>query len=343
MEIWNEPVRGAYPDARLFGMSGLEIMRRALTGLNPIPPICHLTGMRFESVEENEVVVVMPATDWFLSSQEHISMGALTMLADGALASAIQAQLPEATPYTTAELSMTLLAPCPAGGMLRAIGTSLFDGRPLAMSQVWVEDGNGRRVAHGTSSCFVLPQIEGLDPKPDVPAAEHPAYDSPDPFERPAAGAIVEWDVWRALSGEEILRKQIAGELPQPPIHYLTGMTLSDATNGRVAFTMPSNPWLSSPLGTVEGGATAMLAHAALATAVTSTLSAGEAYRPVDVKVNFLRPLYPDGRDVVATGTVTHRGKTLAVASADVVSADGKVIAMATGSTMITQDRPLAD
>jgi uncharacterized protein (TIGR00369 family) len=106
---------------------------------------------------------------------------------------------------------------------------------------------------------------------------------------------------------------------------------------------MPSNPWLSSPLGTVEGGATAMLAHAALATAVTSTLSAGEAYRPVDVKVNFLRPLYPDGRDVVATGTVTHRGKTLAVASADVVSADGKVIAMATGSTMITQDRPLAD
>lgn len=338
-EIWQEPVRGAYPDKRLFGMSGLDLMRRALDGLSPIPPICHLTGMRFDSVEENEIVVSMPASDWFLSSQEHISMGALTMLADAALACAIQSQLPEATPYTTSELSMTLIAPCPAGGTLRAIGTPLFDGRPLAMSQCWVEDGKGRRVAHGTSSCFVLPQQKDLDPNPDVPATDHPLYDTPDPFERPASGSIVEWEIWRTLSGEDILKRQIAGELPQPPIHYLTGMSLTEATNGSVTFVMPAHAWLSSPLATVEGGAIAMLAHAALATAVTSTLAPGEAYRPVDVKVNFLRPLYPDGRDAVATGVVTHRGKTLAVAMADVVAADGKKIATATGSTMILQER----
>ena len=82
-----------------------------------------------------------------------------------------------------------------------------------------------------------------------------------------------------------------------------------------------------------------VLAHAALATAVTSTLEAGEAYRPVDVKVNFLRPVFADGLDLNATGVVTHRGKTLAVATADVVGPGGKKVATATGSTMIRSDR----
>ena len=342
-EIWKEQVRGEYPDPRLFGLSGLAILQRGLRGLNPIPPITHLTGMKFEEVNEHVAIFSMPATDWFLSSQDHISVGAITMLADAALGSAVQIGLPPATPYTTAELSMTFLAPCAAGGNLRAIGTPLHDGRPLALSEVWVEDGQGRRVAHGTSSCYVLPALIGLEAVTDLPIAEEKHYPTPDPYMREVQGEIIEWDLWRRMSGEEILQRQIAGELPPPPIHYLTGMTLDKAARGSVTFTMPAHEWLTSPLRTIQGGATAMLAHAALATAVTSTLEAGEAYRPVDVKVNFLRPLLADGRDVVAEGIVTHRGKTLAVASADVVNGDGKKIAIATGSTMITQERAAAD
>ena len=84
-----------------------------------------------------------------------------------------------------------------------------------------------------------------------------------------------------------------------------------------------------------------MLAHAAFATAVTSTLEAGSAYRPVDVKVNFLRPaLAAEGAEFVAHGTVTHRGRTLAVATGDELSPDGKTIATATGSTIILPERP---
>ncbi|MGZ4241212.1 MAG: PaaI family thioesterase [Actinomycetota bacterium] len=341
-EIWKEPVRGGYPDLRLFGLPGIELLRRNLERLNPIPPIAHLTGLWIDSVSEREVVFSMPAADWFLSSQEHISVGALTMLADAALGSAVQIRLPPATPYTTAELSMTFFAPCPPDGRLRAIGRPIRDGRPLCLSEVWVEDGRGNPVAHGTSSCFVLPAVEGLDPT-GVPPAEHPTYDTPDPCEREAPGSIIEWDEWRKLSGEEILQRQIAGELPQPPIHYLTGMTLQKAARGAVSFSMPAHEWLSNPMHVVEGGATAMFAHAALATAVTSTLEAGEAYTPVDVKVNFLRPLPTDGREVVAEGVVTHRGRTLAVASAEVIGADGKKIALATGSTRILGERASAD
>jgi uncharacterized protein (TIGR00369 family) len=205
---------------------------------------------------------------------------------------------------------------------------------------VWVEDGNGRRVAHGTSTCLVLPTIEGIEPPATLPVATSVTYPTPDPYERQAQGAAIPWEEWREMRGLDILLRQLKGELPQPPIHYLTGMTLRDASEGMVTFTLPASEWLTSPLRTVQGGAVAMLAHAALTTAVASTLEAGSAYRPVDVKVNFLRPVFPDGKELEARGTVTHRGKTLGVASAEVFGSDGRKVAIATGSTMILPERP---
>jgi len=106
--------------------------------------------------------------------------------------------------------------------------------------------------------------------------------------------------------------------------------------NGRKAATpLPALRWLTSGARTILGGVVAMLAHAALVSAVTSTLDAGTLPVPMDVKVNFLGPALPDDTDLVATGVVTHRGRTLAVANAEVVAATGKKVAVATGSTMI--------
>ncbi|MGH2728443.1 MAG: PaaI family thioesterase, partial [Actinomycetota bacterium] len=58
------------------------------------------------------------------------------------------------------------------------------------------------------------------------------------------------------------------------------------------------------------------------------------------VKVNFLRPALPDGTELVAHGSVLHRGRTLAVGLADVVNAEGRKVATATGSTIILPERP---
>lgn len=338
---WQEPVRGGYPDPRTFGLSGLDALRGAIESRGSAPPISRLTGMIIREVDEGYAVFEMPASDWFLSSQNQISAGALMMLADGSFGCAVFTALPPATPYTTSELSMSFLKPCAAEGTIRAVGRLLHIGDPLALSDVWVEDARGERVAHGTSTLMVLPTVEGIEKvsREDFPIREQPAYDTPDPFQRPAVGETIPWDEWRTMPGVEILRRQIKGELPQPPIHYLTGMTLREVDGGSARFTMPASEWLTSPLRTVQGGAVAMLAHAALATAVTTTLEAGSAYRPVDVKVNFLRPVFADGKDLEARGTVTHRGRTLAVAVADVIGTDGKKVATATGSTMILPER----
>ncbi len=339
LEVWREPVRGGYPDVDVFELPGREQLERFFTGDSPRAPITHLTGLMIEELSEDRVVFAIPASDWFLSSQEHVSAGALTMLADAAFGCAVMLGMPGSTPFSTSELSMTFLKPCRAKGVIRAIGTPISDGRPLAIAQTWIEDDAGERVAFGTSTCFVQPPVKEIKLPQLPPVAEHAADGSPDPFERAASGQAIAWERWRSMSGHEILARQIAGDLPQPPIHYLTGMTLREAGPGRVTFTMPAHRWLTSALRTVQGGAIAMLAHAALATAATATLEAGEAYRPVDVKVNFLRPVFADGLDLVATGVVTHRGRTLAVATADVVGPGGKKVATATGSTMITPNR----
>jgi acyl-coenzyme A thioesterase PaaI-like protein len=45
----------------------------------------------------------------------------------------------------------------------------------------------------------------------------------------------------------------------------------------------------------------------------------------------------PDGRDLVARGQVVHGGRSYAVANAEVTNADGKRVALATGSSAYRQ------
>jgi uncharacterized protein (TIGR00369 family) len=68
-------------------------------------------------------------------------------------------------------------------------------------------------------------------------------------------------------------------------------------------------------------------------------MPAGTAIAPVDLKVNYLRPLAADGRLAHARGRVVHSGRRIAVAGAEVFDADGKAIAVATGSAMVLPGR----
>jgi uncharacterized protein (TIGR00369 family) len=126
-----------------------------------------------------------------------------------------------------------------------------------------------------------------------------------------------------------------------PPIHYLTGLAIRSASADAVEFTLPATEWLCAPLrGRVQGGAVALLAETALSAAIQARLPAATALAPIDLKVNYLRPLAADGREAVGRGVVQHAGRRIAVASAEVFDADGKPIAIATGSAMVLAGRP---
>ncbi|MGH7895066.1 MAG: PaaI family thioesterase [Candidatus Binatia bacterium] len=191
-------------------------------------------------------------------------------------------------------------------------------------------------VAHGSSLCFVFPpQSPPQSSNPSPAPTREPQYATPDPYLRPVIGEFVPQNVWDRLGGLEILTAILAGELPTPPSRYLTGLRLVDAASGQATFALPATEWLCPPTAKVEGGVIGMLADAALGAAIMTITPARTAMASVDLKVNFLRPGIADGRELLARGKVAHAGRTIAVAHSEVVNADGKQVALATGSAVL--------
>src|SRR5438128_1475392 len=106
---------------------------------------------------------------------------------------------------------------------------------------------------------------------------------------RPPAGEVLSQDVWDRLTGLEILRGLMSGELPAPPFAHFTGGRWTGAEEGTAEFTMPMTEWMNSPALRVYGGTIALLADIALVGAVQTTVPARTAFSPLDLKVHFVR------------------------------------------------------
>ena len=92
---------------------------------------------------------------------------------------------------------------------------------------------------------------------------------------------------------------------------------------------------MSSPAGTVYGGVLAFIADAVLTGSFSTTLSTDEVAATLDLKVQFLRPVWPDGRELRASAEVVHRGRSFAVSQGEIVNADGKKVVLMTSSATI--------
>jgi uncharacterized protein (TIGR00369 family) len=342
LDPWQEPVRGGYLGPDMLLLPGFEQLRQLVDDERPQPPISRLTGMELTEVDEGRATFELPLTDWLLSSQGAIPIGPLLMPADAAMACAIQTVLPARSPITTWELSLQLLAPARPGSRLSVRGRLIMARARIGLAQASLTDEHETLIAHGTTLCLMQPvSDQQMSLAPALPDDPDPPDGSPDPWQRPAIGEVLGQEVWEQLPGLEVLRAQIAGELPAPPLHHLLGVSLRDASVGSARFEMPASEWLCAPArGRVQGGAVALLAEAALSSAIQTTLQAGSALAPIDVKINYLRPLAADGRLAVAAGEVVHAGRSLAVANATVLDAGGRKVAVATGSAMLLADRP---
>jgi uncharacterized protein (TIGR00369 family) len=343
LEIWREPVRGGYPEPWMLALPGLDRLERWRRDTVARPPLFHLTGSRPTGFGDGTAEARMPATGWLANDAGLIGGGALAILADIAFGLAVETQVPPATPYTTAELSLTFLRPARPGGMLSAHGQAIHVGRTVGLSEVFVFDSRGDTlIAHGTSRLSILPPVDGLpQPPAEWPEDPQPQYDSPDPYLRePPHGTVIDQEVWSSLSGREILDRHLAGDLPAPGIHHLTGITPTEVGDGAATVRMPASEWLNSPAGRLQGGAIVMLADQAMLTAVLTTAPAGTAIAGLDLKANFLRPVFGDGADLVASAEVVHRGRTLAISRTRVDNAEGKTVMLATGTAMYLPGRP---
>jgi uncharacterized protein (TIGR00369 family) len=235
---------------------------------------------------------------------------------------------------------MSFLRPAsPSSGVLTAHARKVDAGRTLGLAEARVTDARGRLLAHGTSRYVFIE----LDPPPaPLSVSERyvaPTYDTPDPYERPVEGELIPLEVWRTTSGLDVLRAAAAGELPRAPFANLFGCFLSEIEEGSVVSNIPASRWFASPARSIYGGVTAYFADTAITAAIQTTLPANTVSALVDLKVNYTRPAMPDGRLLRARATVVHRGQRMAVARADLINADNKVFAIATGSAMILEGR----
>jgi uncharacterized protein (TIGR00369 family) len=129
------------------------------------------------------------------------------------------------------------------------------------------------------------------------------------------------------LSGLEIFRAMIAGELPAPPIMETLDFLLVEADPGRVVFQGRPGFAHYNPMGSVHGGWFATLLDSALGCAVASVLPAGKAYTTAELKINIVRPLTDRVPLVRAESRIIHAGGRMATADARLTGADGKLYA----------------
>ncbi len=343
---WREPVRGGYPDPALFGLTGRDQLQAMLAGHAPQPPMSRLTGLRLCAVGKRTAAFQMPLSQWLDSSNGTVSIGPIAIPADAAVACAIQTALPAATPFSTSELSLRLLSPTRPGGTLTATGKLIALRQTIGLAEVAVTDEQGAVLAHGSSMCFLQTPLSPAPEPPALPAARQEGPEEqdgdPDPHLRPAAGQVLGEDVWRTQDGLEVLRKQLAGSLALAPIPPHR----ADGPEGRSG----SGPLLDALQRVVlrpcrrpcAGGFVDLLAEAALSGAITTRLPAGTSLAPVDLKVNYLRPLRADGRIAHASGQVVHLGRRTAVATAEVHDGDARPVALATGSALVLAGGPAA-
>ena len=313
----------------------MDRMRRTVRGSLGRPPIHHLTGLTPSESGFGTSTFTMPASPWLQSTVPGLMTGGvLAFLADGPLGTAIMTVLPPLAYMTTSDLSLSFLRPATVdSGALIARGSLIHGGRSVALSEVSIDDAQGHHLAHGTSRGFLLNAPAA--PPAGGDAVEPATYDTPDPYlRRPVAGAPIDLERWSRMTGLEALRGCIARE-HVPPIFHLTGLRPTEAADAECTFVMPATPWLCSPQPVLYGGAIAMLADAALSCAVMTTIQAGQSFASLDLKVNYLRPVVPDGSLLTARAKLVHRGRSMALATAELFNADGKKIAVASSSSML--------
>ena len=145
---------------------------------------------------------------------------------------------------------------------------------------------------------------------------------------------IVDADTIKALSGLEFLSKIQVDELPQPSIHQTFDFRMAEIEEGRAVFTGKPSAAFMNPMGTVHGSYISALLDSAMACSAHSLCPAGTANTTVEMKINFVRPIFKESGRLFATGVVINAGRTLVTTEGNLADENGKLYAHGTQTCM---------
>jgi uncharacterized protein (TIGR00369 family) len=101
---------------------------------------------------------------------------------------------------------------------------------------------------------------------------------------------------------------------------------------GRATMELDVDERLANPMGTLHGGILCDLSDAAMGIAYATELERGESFTTLELKINFMKPLWRG--HLRAEGKVVKRGRTVGLVECDVFDDKGSLVARASSTCM---------
>ena len=90
-------------------------------------------------------------------------------------------------------------------------------------------------------------------------------------------------------------------------------------------------------MGTLHGGVLCDIADAAMGVAYSSTLAEGETFTTIELKINFLRPVWRE--KLRAEARVVRAGETVGLVECDILDEQQRLVARASSTCMTLRGR----
>ena len=126
------------------------------------------------------------------------------------------------------------------------------------------------------------------------------------------------------------------GEFPAP-IGKLLGLTIISSGAGRATVEFEASERYANPMGTLHGGVFCDLADAAMGVAYLSTLAEGETSTTIELKINFLRPVW--NAKLRAEAKVVRAGRVVGLIECDILDERQRLVARASSTCMTLRGR----
>ncbi|MDP3890592.1 PaaI family thioesterase [Nocardioides sp.] len=142
---------------QMMALDGLAQLQAMVEGVAPRPPIMDTLDICGFEPEHGRVVVELQAQEFHYNPLGSVHGGVIATLLDTAAACAVHSTLEVGELYTSMDLTTKFLrAVTVDSGLLRCEGTVVQRGRRTALAQASLTDGQGRLVAHATSTCMIF-------------------------------------------------------------------------------------------------------------------------------------------------------------------------------------------
>ena len=141
---------------RAEGKSGLELLRMAIAGELPPPPMARLMDIRLTQVDTGKAIFTGTPQEFHYNPLGSVHGGYGATLLDSAMGCAVHSTLDAGDIYTTLEFKINFMrALTHETGEVRGIGTVINATRTTAVAEGRIEDASGKLYAYATTTCVI--------------------------------------------------------------------------------------------------------------------------------------------------------------------------------------------